>query len=144
MQPVWEAHNNGERQSSLATLASMFQKLAADAGVIWIVLDALDECTTRTGDHDVGLLHWLEHLYMGIEEVHMIVTSRPESDINLSLRDWTSPNAVLPITGVGVDHDIQAYINTSLVEHPALWRWRAWPKIQEEIRLALSQKAHGM
>jgi hypothetical protein len=49
---------------------------------VWLVLDALDGCCTRKGPWTEGLSSWIrEVLNLGQRNVHLLVASRPEQNI---------------------------------------------------------------
>ncbi|KAG8625122.1 hypothetical protein KVT40_006873 [Elsinoe batatas] len=137
-------HADGQRQPPLARLCETFAKLIGNAGTTWIVLDALDECTTRYGDPSSGLLEWLNSIYSNTKDLHLLVTSRPGNDIRKSLLKWARSWQVLALEGTGIDHDINAYVSTLLKEHPAFERWRSRADLKDLILQTLSRKAAGM
>jgi hypothetical protein len=112
---------------------------------IHIVLDALDECRTRTGSHTEGLLSWMGDL-IGPKQrnIHLLVTSRPEQDIQSKLKDIVDAENVVRIDSASVTGDINAYIHSKVRKSNGLRRWRQQPDIQDEIEEALKQKANGM
>ena len=62
--------------------------MVSSAEDTYIMLDALDECHTRTGPRTEGLLSWIRDL-LGSEHknVHPIATNRPEQDIQPTLSE---------------------------------------------------------
>lgn len=105
-----------------------------------IVIDALDECTTR-----LDVLSWLSSLTSkSINNPRMIVTSRNEQDIEAEFNKWLGEDAIVAIQEQVVDADISAYVSHRLRTDPQLQRWRGKQKIQEEIESNLMAAAHGM
>lgn len=112
---------------------------------VWIVLDALDECRTMMGSPTEGLLSWMRDLLKSEQgNVHLLVTSRPESDINSKVREWAYDDDIVPIQSDLIADDIRAYIHTRVREDNNLKRWRSYPEVQDEIETRLIEKADGM
>lgn len=105
-----------------------------------IVLDALDESTTR-GD----LLAWLR----SVQEINsvtcrILVTARREEDIESVLQRWMRPEDSISIQDSGVDEDIRAYVSHTVRHSEGLYRWQKLPEVQNEIETELVKRAHGM
>jgi hypothetical protein len=112
---------------------------------VWLVLDALDECSTRKGKSTEGLLPWIgEVFYSEQRNVHVLVTSRPEQDIKSELMKFACNNDVMPIQSSLITDDIRAYVRTRVREDEGLKRWRNRPNVQDEIETRLIEKADGM
>ena len=122
-----------QTKSLVATLNSMIAQISD----ISIILDALDECRSRT-----DLLPWLQSL--GRKDVRILVTSRKEGDIETSLTKWMPATSVLAIQQSAVDDDIRAVVRCRLAEDENLQRWRSMPEVQEQIETKLMAKADGM
>lgn len=119
--------------------------MVKQAGQVWIVLDALDECRTRAGKRTIGSLSWMTDLLKSDDRnVHLLMTSRPEQDIEAEVRQWACDGDVLSLQGDGVTEDIRAYIHTRIREDNDLKRWRSRPDVQDEIEARLTAKADGM
>jgi hypothetical protein len=131
---------DGRDQPSTQILAKTFDKMLQELGRVQIVLDALDECTTRK-----ELLKWLEQLTSSrVDSLHIIVASRKEQDIEASFRDWATKVVTIPIEQHHVDVDIRAYVQSKIRTGSDLARWRDKPKVQEKIESELMGKASGM
>ena len=112
---------------------------------VWIVLDALDECCTRRGTPTEGLLSWITDLRnSGQRNVHLLVTSRPEQDIEAEVRKWARDEDITPIQSSLITDDIRGYVRTRVRDDKALERWRSRPDVQDEIETRLMEKAGGM
>ncbi|KAF2226318.1 hypothetical protein BDZ85DRAFT_191534, partial [Elsinoe ampelina] len=140
---LWQKHDYGHRQPSLEQLCQLLQACIASEKELWIVIDAVDECT-RDGSADREVLSWLEKVHHGSRNVHLLMTSRPESDIETSVKTWAQPESVLPIQSDSVAKDIDAYIHSTIATRPDLHRWHKRPDAQQLIRQKLSEKAGGM
>jgi hypothetical protein len=110
---------------------------------VYVILDALDECHTRKGQ---GLLLWIRSLlHLEQRNVHLLVTSRPEHDIESVLSSLAqSPEDIVPIQSDLIDDDIRHYIRARVREGNGLKRWQSHLEVLEEIESHLMEKAHGM
>jgi hypothetical protein len=132
---------NGSRQPTTELLYTSFLDMILQVGEVWIVLDALDECRTRTE----GLLSWIKDVVSSkVTNASLLVTSRQEQDIELAISEWAHDKDLIPIQSGLVTDDIRAYVRTRVREDASLKRWRSKPDIQEEIETKLMEKADGM
>jgi len=139
------SHGNGCRQPSLESLCGAFLQMIDQVEEVWIVLDALDECITRRGSPTEGVVSWIrEVLNSEQRNVHLLVTSRPEQDIESGIIDFTHRDEIVPIQSSLISEDIRAYIHTRVREDNRLKRWRSQPEVQNEIETRLMEKADGM
>lgn len=112
---------------------------------VWIILDALDECRTRRGNATEGLLSWIRDLLSSEHgNIHLIVTSRPEEDLESEISEWAYNDDLVPIQGDPITADIRAYVRTRIREDKGLKRWRSRPEVQDDIETRLMEKADGM
>jgi hypothetical protein len=138
---LFERFERGKKQPTtealLATLLTMLQKI----GRVRVVLDALDECTTRK-----ELLQWLKGVVrLRFEDLQLLTTSRKEHDIESGITEWASSPEVAPIQEGRVNEDIRAYITARIADpNRKLKRWRLRPEVQSEIVTKLMEKAGGM
>ncbi|KAJ1323553.1 ankyrin repeat domain-containing protein 50 [Microdochium nivale] len=123
------------RESLQSTLESMLQLV----GHARVVLDALDECTTRK-----ELFEWIRHLREASLGVSLVVTSRPEQDIKASILGMKHGAGVLPLQNRLVHDDIRQFVDTRVHGDNPLRRWRHQPNIQARIQKSLLEKADGM
>jgi len=110
---------------------------------IYIIVDALDECPNSSGmptPREV-VLDLLEDLVrLGIPNLHICVTSRPEIDIKKVLGPLAS--AVSLHDEIGQQMDISNYVSTVVYSDRMMRRWRSGEK--ELVVEELSKKADGM
>jgi hypothetical protein len=125
---------------SKSTLRDVLLAMRSKAKDVSIVLDALDESTTRS-----DLLAWLQGV---AETVHIacriLVTSRRERDIESALERWMRPEDSVNIQQGGVYEDIEAYVHHTVRNSEGLSRWHGRPEVQGEIEAELVKKADGM
>lgn len=117
-------------------LLAVLRQLLSGFGHIYIILDALDECADR-GD----LMQSLRAISAwGYENIHILMTSRRESDITESLDAWVISQVPMNIEDVNID--IQIYIQEQLHNDTRLRKWSQ--DVLTHIEEALMAKAQGM
>lgn len=135
----------GRCQPSCESLCKVLLQMIEQVKEVWIVLDALDECSTRKGPSTEGVLSWIRNLLNSEQRnIHLLVTSRPEQDIKLGLGDLAQNGDIMSIQSNLISGDIRGYIRARVREGDDMKRWRSSPDIQDEIETRLMQKANGM
>ncbi|KAI2603684.1 ankyrin repeat-containing domain protein [Hypoxylon sp. NC1633] len=130
---------DGSRQPSLESLCTTFQNMVEQSDEVWIILDALDECTTRK-----ELLSWIRTLRNLQMNIHFLVTSRPEQDITATIESFPCIQGIIHIQSDLIKEDIRRYVNARVQVDEGLKRWQSRPDVQSEIEAALMEKADGM
>jgi Cdc6-like AAA superfamily ATPase len=143
---LFSSYENGRRQPGCESLCKVFLQMINQAEEVYLVLDALDECQTRKGMSSEGLLLWLETLLQPDQRnLHLLVTSRPEHDIEIVLYDLAKREEdIVPIQSDLIRDDIRSYIHTTVREKKGLKRWNSRADVLEEIETQLMEKANGM
>ncbi|KAL3480824.1 ankyrin repeat-containing domain protein [Aspergillus californicus] len=130
-----------DRSPSLDELLETMRQLMHSYCDVYMVLDALDECSERDELLDIlaRFRDWsLNHL-------HILVSSRPERSIEEGISPHLSDNGnKVEICGELIDEDIRHYIQGRLERDPKLKRWRKTPDVRGEIEHCLMSKAKGM
>jgi len=140
LEQLYSSCKEGKDQPSTQGLTESFEKTLGALDRTTIVLDALDECTSRP-----VLLDWLARLARReTKNTRTIVTSRREHDIESEFEKWLPEKATIPLQPLDLDIDIGTYVHSRLRTDPQLERWRNSPEIQEEIEAKLIGKANGM
>ncbi|KAH0168703.1 purine and uridine phosphorylase, partial [Aureobasidium melanogenum] len=140
VEKLYESCKSGQNQTSTRSLIRALESVLQTIGRVIIVVDALDECTTRR-----DLLQWLaETAAKDSSDIQMIATSRKEYDIEVAFNKWLKNDVMLSIQQLEVDKDIQAYVHARIRSDPELQRWRSKPLVQEQIEVELMEKAQGM
>ncbi|KAM3528022.1 hypothetical protein MY4038_006082 [Beauveria bassiana] len=121
-------------------LNEVFQSMIKLCSQVWIVLDALDEYSNRNKEKANGLLSWMEDLRCACSNVHIMLTSRPETDIQESIDTWHNCNKILLQPGL-VSDDITTYVHRRVAR---MKLWQNKPILQELMRDTLNQVAKGM
>lgn len=138
----FKAHKSGREQPNFEMLRGAFQEMVEQAGELWIVLDALDECNSKDQKRR-DLLEWIQGLARN-RNVHLLVTSRPEGDIRTAIEEWAPTDNIIPLQSDLVQEDISSYIQWEVSNDKRLERWHKRQDVQQEIRDALMEKADGM
>jgi Cdc6-like AAA superfamily ATPase len=143
---LFSSCDNGRRQPTCELLCKVFLQMINQAQEIYIVLDALDECRTRKGSLSEGLLAWIRSLSdLEQRNIHLLVTSRPEHDIEVVLRKRAqSDKDIVPIQSDLIEDDIRSYVHTRVRTGEGLKRWRSRTDVLDEIQRVLMEKAQGM
>jgi hypothetical protein len=103
---------------------------------VFIILDALDECTERK-----DVLKWVKEMtFWRKGKLHLLATSRPEEDIGKHLRLLDSDHVY--IKQDLITRDVKRYINCTLDDDVAFDRWNN--KIKANIKNKLLESAAGM
>lgn len=134
---TYESCVNGQRQPSTDALLETLHNLIQDYRKVFLILDALDECTER-----LELLSMLQQIASWKSGISILVTSRIEADIGENL-DAIGTKKIC-IQNNLVDNDIRAYVRERLSNDWKLRRWKKHPAIQNEIENDLMEKAGGM
>ena len=137
---LWESARGNSQHLSKKSLRDVLLAMISKARDVSIVLDALDESTTR-GD----LLAWLSD-FLGAETCacRVLVTARREEDIETALQCWMHSEDSISIQQDDVNEDIRSYVIHTVWNSKELERWRKMPEVQDEIETGLVKKADGM
>jgi hypothetical protein len=131
---------NGRQIPSQEALLEVIPQVIRGFNQVFVVLDALDECTQRS-----ELMHVLENLIeRQLPNMHLLMTSRKERDIEGSLEDYVSAENIICLQSDVVDRDIQRYVRQRLSDDKSLIKWRRDAASRQEIETALMRKARGM
>jgi hypothetical protein len=131
---------NGERPPSVPALLDALQQMIQDFPQVYVILDALDECAQRT-----DLMAMLEKIVRWqLPNLHLLFTSRRESDIESSLEDIVDQQNWICLQSELVDKDIQLYVRQRLFDDKNLRKWQKDIALRQEIVTALMQGARGM
>ena len=118
----------------IATLRDLFREIHE---TIYLVVDALDECTQMSG---LMLLLGMIHRW-DCDRLRLLVISRKERLIE----DTLGPLYPFQINlNEMVNPDIETYIQNQLSTSQRLLRWTRIPEIRQKIQQTLSAGANGM
>ena len=143
---LYSAHDRGEKKPSDRAMVECLKKmLTVDVQrPTYIILDALDECpiTSTIPSPREEVLELVDELVgLHLPDLHICITSRPESDIQAVLEPLT-PHPVSLHDESGQQEDIANYVATFVQSNQRLRRWREEDK--DLVIKILSEKADGM
>ena len=143
---IYSNHGKGERQPSNDVLKSCLREMLSVLAQkpVYIIIDGLDECPDSSGmpTPREGVLNLLEELLqLGLPNLRICVTSRPEVDIQ---------NALGPLANISVSlhdqsgqiKDISDYVRNVAYSDKKMRSWRIDQK--ELVIEELSNRADGM
>lgn len=137
---LFSSCEDGRQQPTFESLFATFLRMVNYVGKTQIIIDALDECTTRK-----DLLLWMEDLTnSGNQRLYLLSTSRKEEDIESELRRWMRHGNLVSIQQDHVNHDIRAYVHKRLRHDYGFQRWQSKPTVLDQIETELMKKAAGM
>ena len=130
------AHDNGRSTPSRRSLLEALHQAVVDIGVVYLVLDALDECSDRS-----ILLQGLEECRRwDLPSLHILTTSRKETDIEDHMINLAACQVCLEESVV--DSDIRSFVQEQIQEDSKLSIWPS--EVQAEIQGTLLEGANGM
>ncbi|KAK2060221.1 purine and uridine phosphorylase, partial [Colletotrichum caudatum] len=129
------------RQPETTALATTFQTMMKHSKKVYIVLDALDECTTRD-----KLLARMKSIISNPDfgHVQLLAASRPEGEFQRSIPVWIGEENCKQLDKESVTADIRAYIEDRLEHSPEFRKWSSFPSVLKRIRDEVGSKAGGM
>ena len=130
------AHDNGRSTPSRGSLLKALHRAVYDVGVVYMVLDALDECSNRS-----SLLQGLQECHRwGLPTLRILTTSRKEPDIEDYMIKLAACRVCLEESVV--DSDIRIFVQEQILKDSKLSIWPS--EIHGEIKQALLEGANGM
>jgi hypothetical protein len=127
---------HGGAQPFVKSLCATLLDILEAFNDVFIILDALDECTERK-----DLLDWIKEMTSWRKgKLHLLATSRSEEDISKPLR-LLDPDHISIKQGL-VTRDIERYINSILDGGDSFERWG--DEIKANIKNKLLDSAGGM
>jgi hypothetical protein len=131
------SHNDGRRQPDTNALSACVDTMIQTAGKVFIIIDALDECTATE-----ELLQWLKHL--ASRKAQLIVTGRPEVEFQSAIpRSFGKRNCVQLDKNI-INGDIRSYVEATLEQKPDFAGKKLSQNILDEIRDKIGDGADGM
>jgi hypothetical protein len=137
---LYTSCRKGEHRPSADALFSTLKQMILEFPESYLVLDALDECDNW--DEALGVLQNLESLES--RNLHILVTSRKERDIERSLTSFLTQECCIDLQAALVDEDIRRYVHHRWSNDRNLEKWKSKPRIQAEVEEALFARTNGM
>ena len=145
---LYSAHDDGRTQPSDTDLAECLYEMVMlpDQPPIYLIIDALDESSNTSGissPREMVPQLLKELVDISLHNLHICVTSRPESDIRNVLEPLTSLRVSLHDQS-GQRQDIADYVR-SVVYSDSQQIMKRWRKEDKELVIeTLSERADGM
>jgi hypothetical protein len=135
LEAFYNRHRHNTRLLS-SDLLNMISLTVQDFTQVYIVADAMDEC----GDGE-EILHVVEEMNnWGLSNLHVVLTSRPEADIESCIMAFLTQQ--IHLDRENVDADIVLYIRDVLKNDRKLARWPL--SVRQKIQTSLEQGSCGM
>ncbi|KAL8371295.1 hypothetical protein RB595_001230 [Gaeumannomyces hyphopodioides] len=138
---LFRSHKDGEEQPTTKTLREAVRKLLGIQKGVFIVIDALDECTTRT-----ELLSWIDETTSATEMRHiqLICAGRPEDEFVREIPISIGEQNCLRLDKNKINADIRSYVVERLDKSPEFAKWALHPTVLDNIRETIGKKSDGM
>nr|XP_036584421.1 uncharacterized protein CTRU02_05496 [Colletotrichum truncatum]KAF6793939.1 hypothetical protein CTRU02_05496 [Colletotrichum truncatum] len=135
------SHDDGRRQPDASTLSACIELMMQKLQKVTIVLDALDECTTRS-----DLLLWIRRLTLGSanNNVKIIVTGRPEAEFQREIPQLFKDDNCMLLDKKAVDADIRSYVAHELEQRHGFTEKKLPQDLLEQMRIKVGDGADGM
>ncbi|CVL03350.1 uncharacterized protein FMAN_15242 [Fusarium mangiferae] len=137
----FQAHQGGRDQPITKTLEDLVYKMLVVQKRSCIVLDALDESTTRD-----ELLRWMKDVasWPKVDDVQLICTSRPESECMREIPSLLGVDNCLALDKKSVNADIRSYVAAQLSQRRGFRDKPLSQDLLEEIQKKVGDGADGM
>ncbi|KAH0595471.1 hypothetical protein MHUMG1_06646 [Metarhizium humberi] len=136
-----QAHQDGRDQPATTTLEDVVCKMLAAQKKASIILDALDESTTRR-----KLLLWIKDIVSRpqLSDIQLICTARPETEFIREIPLLIGEENCLTLDKESVNADIRSYVAAQLSQRPDFRNKSLSPDLLEKIRIKVGDGADGM
>ena len=132
---LYERCEKGCRTATVGEMTETLFTILRKGKRAYLIMDALDECSERS-----LLLQIIEQILQLDDDIHLLLTSRNEYDIQTAL--MPSIAVIVSIEDKRVDPDIRLHVEQCLHNDPKLCKWDK--KIKDEIVKDLVSGAKGM
>lgn len=142
LEALYEKHHLNASTPCVAELQDVFMKVSKRFGQVFLVLDALDECTNDQREGLLGFLHYIMSSGGGDQSnVKVLITSRQEQDIRQALMSFP----IVEIEARKVKADIKSYVMAKVDQYLQNGALRLRDKsLKDKIITALVNRAGGM
>ncbi|KAG8673694.1 hypothetical protein FPOAC1_007010 [Fusarium poae] len=132
-------HSKGCIQPRTDALSNWVSEMITATGNVFIIVDALDECTTRD-----ELLHWIRDLTRNNNKAQTLLTGRPEAEFQHEIPSLIDQDNCILLDERNVNADIRCYVEAELENNPDFVKKGLSQDLQHEIRDLLGDGASGM
>ncbi|PVH92411.1 hypothetical protein DM02DRAFT_277099 [Periconia macrospinosa] len=137
---LFSSNESEQLQPPTHTLMEALRLMVQGLPIVYIVLDALDECTQRE-----ELMEMLETIAgWQLPNLHFMVTSRKVGDIEMPLESFVDERCRICLESKLVDKDIRRYVRQRLSDDKRLRKWEKDASTMGQIETALMSGAKGM
>ncbi|KAE9366849.1 ankyrin [Stipitochalara longipes BDJ] len=138
VQDIYDRSERGKRSPNFHELKKTLQNILQTLSSVYIVIDALDECTQR----DLLFQSLLEMKQWGLRSLRIITTSR--TDAFVYEEDLLLDSPRIYISKKATENDIHTYVEQRLIENQRLKKWARDKDTRDLIKKVLTQRADGM
>ena len=143
---VYSTHADGSQQPSFDTLLGCLKTMLKlqDQGILYVVLDALDECPNSSGipTRRQQVLKIVKELTnLELPHLRFCVTSRPEIDIREVLEPL-NPYTMSLQNQAGQSSDLAQYVQSVVQSDATMQKWPE--EVKKSVVDTLTKKAAGM
>lgn len=138
---AFRAHENGCNQPSTKALNEIVSKMLVCHRKVFIVLDALEESTSRP-----ELLAWIRYVAAKRElsHVQLLCTSQPESEFLRDIPGLIGAQNCLQLDKQAVNSDICSYVAAQLSQRSEFKEMPLSQGLLKQIRMKIGDGADGM
>jgi hypothetical protein len=138
VEQAWSSNAYGTSRCPSHELKALLLEAVAVLEHTYIVIDALDECSSDDSESLLELLSDLKNTTCN--NLHLLVISRQERDIDEVIRPLLSGMSI-QLYGPGLNLDIQSHIKWRLAADSKLRKWSN--DVKKEIEERLMEGANG-
>lgn len=138
---LYDQHESKNQQPSVAELTETFISVLRHSQPFYLIVDALDECSTILSPGRGAVLSLLKRIKTEkLKHVNILILSRQVRDIEDGLHGIVTN--IVCIQNKAVDADIKVHVARLLADDSRLRKWP--PMVKEEIETSLVVGARGM
>ncbi|KAI5461547.1 ankyrin repeat-containing domain protein, partial [Mariannaea sp. PMI_226] len=134
---LFTSYSNGRTQLDTSTLSGFVKSAIQLDKKVTIVIDALDECTTRK-----ELLCWLRDITS--TNARLLVTGRPEAEFQCEIPRFFEERSCILLDKKATNIDIHSYVTMRLKQDPDFIRMELSQRLHDEISVKVGDSADGM
>ncbi|EKJ76090.1 hypothetical protein FPSE_03722 [Fusarium pseudograminearum CS3096] len=134
---LFALQDNGRKQPDSRALSDCIDAMMKDAGRVFIVIDALDECKTTD-----EVLRWIGGLASG--NVQALITGRPDTKFQSEISQVIQERNCILLDKQSINTDIRIYVKATLETKADFIRKRLSGDIIDEISERIGDGSDGM
>ncbi|CAF3626493.1 hypothetical protein SNK05_007412 [Fusarium graminearum] len=134
---LFAKHDNGRKQPDSRVLSDCINVMMKNAGRVFIVIDALEECKTTD-----EVLRWIGGLASG--NIQVLITGRPDTKFQSEISQVIQERNCILLDKQSINTDIRSYVKTTLKTKAEFIRKRLPRDTIDEITERIGDGADGM